>query len=126
MAEDKTKAEEKSENSGAYCEKEGCAAGGECCREEGGSACDGECGSCGEPQAGCGKGWQDTACRWHNTWWCVLGAVLGIFLVVWSVAKGVEIKRMLAYPPAGTPEHSITLSASGEAQVAPDTAEIEL
>ena len=33
---------------------------------------------------------------------------------------------MLAYPPAGTPEHSITLSASGEAQVAPDTAEIEL
>ena len=52
--------------------------------------------------------------------------VLGVFLAVWTVAKGIEIKRMLNYPPAGTPEHAISVSATGKFQVTPDMAQLEL
>ena len=61
-----------------------------------------------------------------KTCFCALGIVLGIFLAVWAVAKGVEIKRMLEYPPAGIPEHTISVSATSKAQVTPNTAELEL
>ena len=58
-------------------------------------------------------------------WKWVLTAVLGIALAIWAVGKGVEIQRMIQYPPAGSAPHAITLSESGKATVTPDTSEVE-
>jgi uncharacterized protein YggE len=65
-------------------------------------------------------------CGGCRAYWWGIGAAVFICVAVWSVAKGVETKRMLSYPPAGVEVRTITLSVSGKAQVVPDTAEVEL
>ncbi len=94
----------------------GCSASGNCC---------GSCQAETEDVCGCrgASSWKGHSCR---TCICILGATAGIFLAVWTVAKSVEIERMLNYPPAGVSEHAITLSATGKTTASPDTAEIEL
>lgn len=95
--------------------------------QEKSGCCGASCGSCGEcsRKDGCGD-WSGREGRSCTKWWQYLGVMAGIFLAVWTVAKAVEIKRLLSDPPANALEHTLTLSAVGKVVTSPDTAEAEL
>ncbi|MDO8558617.1 MAG: SIMPL domain-containing protein [bacterium] len=107
--------DKKHEEAGTHdscCGSDGCRCGGSCVEN-------GECGSF----ASRTSRWMGHNCR---TCLCILGAVAGIFLAVWTVAKSLEVKHLLNYGPAGIVQHTVTFSATGKSAVSPDTAEIEL